>query len=272
MSGKLHVALMQIDLFWEDIQSNLQSVEEKINSLPEDVDLVIFPEMFTTGFTMNPEKNAETMSGKTVNWIRELARKKNMAITGSIVVKEDSKNSNETLYFNRLLFIHPNGKIEYYDKKHTFTLAGEHDIYTAGQERILIHYKGWKICPLICYDLRFPVWARNTDDYDLLFYVASWPELRINAWDALLKSRAIENMSYTIGVNRVGEDANGHHYNGNSACFDTLGNCMVKDVSGKETTLMITLDKKVQDLERKKFNFLADRDGFRLSGINGIFL
>ncbi|SEC52079.1 Carbon-nitrogen hydrolase [Tenacibaculum sp. MAR_2009_124] len=272
MTAKLNVALMQIDLFWEDRQSNLHAIREKVYSLPEHIDLIILPEMFTTGFTMDPAKNAESMSGETVTWMRKLAKERNTAITGSVVIKEISKNLKETRYYNRLLFAHPNGNIEHYDKKHTFTLAGEHEVYTAGKERILVQYKGWKICPLICYDLRFPVWARNTDDYDLLFYVANWPESRISAWDALLKSRAIENMSYTIGVNRVGRDANDHNYVGHSACFDALGNCLSKDINGKESTLIVTLEKETQDLLRKKFNFLADRDGFRLSGINGIMI
>lgn len=261
---------MQIDLFWEDAQSNLKAIEEKIHALPLDVDLVILPEMFTTGFTMNPSDNAESMSGKTITWMREIAKEKNLAITGSIIIKEITNNLKTTEYFNRLLFCYPNGDIEYYNKKHTFTLAGENEVYSAGKKRLIINFKGWKLCPLICYDLRFPVWSRNTSNYDLLFYVANWPDSRISAWNSLLKSRAIENMSYTIGVNRVGKDLNNQNYTGYSACFDTLGNCMTKDFSNKEAVLITTLNKETQDIQRERYNFLADRDGFDLPGINNI--
>nr|BFF39236.1 nitrilase family protein [Tenacibaculum mesophilum] len=255
-TNHLRVALIQSDLIWENPIANRKQFEEKINNLTEDIDLIILPEMFTSGFTMNASAVAETMEGETVQWLQNLAQKKNVAITGSIVINENST------FYNRLLFVHPSREIDLYDKKHTFTLAGEHKVFSAGTERVIVEYKGWKICPLICYDLRFPIWARNTENYDLLLYVASWPKPRIEAWDSLLKARAIENMSYTIGVNRVGVDVNGYEYIGNTVCYDTLGNCLAKNNQGTEEILIVELDKDKQIETRKRFCFLDDRDAF----------
>lgn len=257
-TNKLKIALIQSDLIWENPDENKKLFEEKINNLPTDIDLIVLPEMFTTGFTMNASKVVESMDGITVNWMLKLAKENQLAIAGSIIIKENNQ------FFNRLLFVHPTGKIDFYDKKHTFTLAGEHEVFSAGNDKIYVDYKGWKICPLICYDLRFPVWARNTENYDLLLYVASWPKPRIDAWDTLLKARAIENMSYTIGVNRVGTDANGYEYNGNSAGYDMLGNCIAKNNNGEEKSLVIEIDKNEQNKIREKFRFLEDRDHFKL--------
>lgn len=258
LSSILKVALLQSDLVWENPSENKKVFEKKINDLPNDVALVILPEMFTTGFTMNAKSVAETMDGSTVQWMQSLAKKLHIAITGSIVICENDD------YYNRLLFVHPSGKIDCYNKKHTFTLAGEHEVYSAGTKQIIVDYKGWKICPLICYDLRFPVWARNTYNYDLLLYVASWPKPRIDAWNSLLKARAIENMSYTIGVNRVGLDANNYEYTGNSVCYDTLGNCLVKNNQGTEDVLIVALNKETQTKTRNRFRFLDDKDTFIL--------
>ncbi|WP_428743618.1 amidohydrolase [Tenacibaculum sp.] len=255
-ANTLKVTLIQSDLVWENPAENRKRFEEKIKGLSDEIDLVVLPEMFTTGFTMNASIVAETMDGETVQWLKNLARKKAIAITGSIVIRENDR------FYNRLLFVHPSGKINSYNKKHTFTLAGEHEVFSAGTERIIIDYKGWKICPLICYDLRFPVWARNTDNYDLLLYVASWPQPRIEAWDTLLKARAIENMTYTIGVNRVGVDANNYEYTGNTVCYDTLGNCLVKNNQGTEEILIIELDKHQLIETRNRFRFLDDQDKF----------
>ncbi|MCD8412584.1 nitrilase family protein [Tenacibaculum finnmarkense] len=261
--NKLKTALVQSDIVWENPTENRKLFEEKINKLSSDVDLIILPEMFTTGFNMKAHLLAETMNGDTVNWMKRLSKEKNCAITGSIIIKEKAFNSEEKeRYFNRLLFVHPSGKIDFYDKKHLFTLAGEQKIFTAGSKKSIVNYKDWKICLLICYDLRFPAWARNTKNYDVLLYVANWPSSRIDAWDTLLKARAIENMSYTIGVNRVGTDANGHQYNGNSVSYDTLGNCIDKNNNGEEVSLLITLDKEKQAEIRSKFGFLNDKDAF----------
>lgn len=257
MSKELKIALIQADLVWENPQENRKRLEHTINSISDTVDILILPEMFTTGFTMNAVKLAETIDGTTVLWMQKIAKEKNAAIVGSIIIKE-----NNALY-NRLLFVFPEGKIEIYDKRHTFTLAGENKVFSAGKSKTIISYKGWKICPLICYDLRFPVWARNTHNYDVLIYVANWPTPRITAWDTLLKARAIENMSYTIGVNRVGKDANNYLYSGHSASYDCLGNELCKSEL-KEEILIITLDKESQQKARDRFRFLDDKDVFTI--------
>jgi omega-amidase len=231
---------------------------KKIESISQSVDMIVLPEMFTSGFTMNASDVAETMNGETVNWMKGLASKKQAAITGSLVIKEDDK------FYNRLLFVHPNGSIDSYDKRHTFTLAGEDKVYSSGTEKLIVDYKGWKICPLICYDLRFPVWARNVENYDVLIYVANWPKVRVAAWDALLKARAIENMSYCIGVNRVGLDGNNHEYSGHSASYDVLGHRMDTIPYDKEAIEIVTLNMEELETYRSKLNFLEDRDSFSL--------
>jgi predicted amidohydrolase len=208
---------------------------------------------------MNAEKIAETMDGETVTWLKQLAQKKHAAITGSLVIKDHG------VYFNRCFFVEPDGTISTYDKRHTFTLAGEHKVYQAGKTKTIITYKGWKICPLVCYDLRFPVWARNTEGYDLLLYVANWPKVRINAWDALLKARAIENMSYCIGVNRVGLDGNNYDYPGHSAAYDVLGHRMDRIPEAEEAIEIVVLDKGSIKKYREKLNFLNDMDDFNLT-------
>ena len=254
----LKLALIQSDLVWENSTENRKRLEAKIKSISTDVDLIILPEMFSTGFTMNASLVSETMQGETVFWMKQLAKEKNTAIVGSVIISENNQ------FYNRLLFVHPSEKIDIYNKKHTFTLAREDKVFSSGTERVIIDYKGWKICPLICYDLRFPVWARNTENYDLLLYVASWPKPRIEAWDTLLKARAIENMSYTIGVNRVGVDVNNYEYSGHSACYDTMGNCLVKNDKSTEEILVVKIDKEKQNKLRTKFQFLEDKDEFTL--------
>ncbi|MFT5847856.1 amidohydrolase [Psychroserpens sp.] len=258
MKSELKVALIQSNLVWENPEQNRINFTNKISAILESIDLIVLPELFTSGFTMNPTTVAETMTGNTVSWMQKLANLKKSAITGSIVIEENDH------YYNRLLFIFPSGKIDYYDKKHTFTLAGEHKAYQAGSNLITVSYLGWKICPLVCYDLRFPVWSRNTNDYDLLLYVANWPKVRIAAWDTLLKARAIENMSYCIGVNRVGLDANGFEYSGNSRAYDVLGKRMDSIPTNKETTEIVTLKKEHISKYREKLGFLNDRDLFTL--------
>ncbi|MBR9845076.1 MAG: amidohydrolase [Algicola sp.] len=258
MNTKLKVALIQSDLVWENPEQNRHNFGTKISELSESVDLIILPEMFTTGFTMNASQVAETMAGETISWMKKLSEENNTAITGSLIIKENNN------YFNRLVFVYPNGNLITYDKRHTFTLAGEHKVFTAGQEHVIIEYKGWKIKPLVCYDLRFPVWARNVEDYDLIFFVANWPKIRVNAWDALLKARAIENMSYCIGINRVGFDANNHEYSGHSAAYDVLGKRIDSIPNDKEATDIVTLNKTHIETYRNKLGFLKDRDTFTL--------
>ena len=185
MKNELKIIGIQTALIWENPKQNIAFFEKKIAPLENDVDLIVLPEMFTTGFTMNPEKVAEKMNGFSVSWMQKIAKEKQTAICGSLVISDFNK------FYNRFVFVHPSGEIESYNKKHSFTLAGEDKVYTSGTKKIIIEYKGWKICPLICYDLRFPVWARNTENYDLLIYIANWPVARVNAWDTLLKARAI---------------------------------------------------------------------------------
>ncbi len=253
----MNIALIQASLVWENPKANRNYFEEKINAITEQVDLIVLPEMFTTGFTMHPETVFETMQGETVLWMQSLANDKNVAITGSLVIKENDN------FYNRLLFVFPSGEIQFYDKRHLFSLAGEDKVYTSGKEKLIIEYLGWKICPLICYDLRFPVFARNTEDYDLLLYVANWPKVRIQSWDILLKARSAENMCYTVGVNRTGFDANNFEYNGHSQVVDFLGNYIL-DPQEKEGVFIIVLNKENLIDARKKFGFLNDRDTFQL--------
>ena len=253
----MKIALLQAPLIWENPIANRNYFEEKIISITENVDLIVLPEMFTSGFTMNPKAVAEPMQGETVLWLQVVAKAKNIAITGSLVIQENGN------FYNRLVFVFPSGEIKTFDKKHLFTLAGEDKIYTSGTEKLIIEYKGFKICPLICYDLRFPVFSRNTEDYDVLIYVANWPKPRINAWDALLKARAIENMCYTIGVNRIGEDPNQHHYPGHSQAIDFLGNYLIEPQE-TEGVFIVNLDKNALLESRQKFGFLNDRDAFKM--------
>ena len=256
MESNLCIALIQADLVWENATENKNRFLEKINTLKSSVDLIVLPEMFTTGFSMNPQKLAETMSGKTVLWMQQIAKTKKIAIVGSIIIKEADN------FFNRTLFVHPTGEIETYDKRHAFTLAGEHKEYTSGVSKLIVTYKGWKICPLICYDLRFPVWSRNIEFYDVLIYGANWPKPRIDAWKALLKARAIENMSYCIGVNRVGIDANGYEYSGNSIAIDSLGKEMTPVCEHEESIIYADLNKENLLEVRNKLRFLNDKDDF----------
>ena len=253
----MKIALIQTHLIWENALENRSHLAQKITGFMEDVDLIVLPEMFSTGFTMHPKSVAETMQGETVAWLQHLAKAKNCAITGSLVIEEQGN------YYNRLVFVFPDGKIQQYDKRHLFSLAGEDKEYTSGTEKLIVNYKGWNICPMICYDLRFPVFARNTDNYDVLIFVANWPNARANAWNALLKARAIENMSYTVGVNRIGTDENNKSYLGDSQIVDCMGNYALEPQQSDEV-FIVELDKKSQDRDRKKFGFLNDADAFEL--------
>ena len=253
----MKIALIQSSLFWENPKANRNHFEVKINALAEKVDLIVFPEMFSTGFTMNPEAVFETMEGETIQWLQSLAKAKNSAITGSLILKENGN------FYNRLVFVFPSGEIQFYDKRHLFSLAGEDKVYTSGNQKLIVEYLGWKICPLICYDLRFPVFARNVEEYDVLIYVANWPKLRINAWDILLKARSVENLCYTIGLNRVGFDDNNFEYNGHSQAVDFLGN-YVLEPKETEGVFVVELNKGKLVETRNKFGFLNDRDSFEL--------
>lgn len=253
----MKIALLQIPLAWENPDKNRNYIDATIRQNCSSCDLVVLPEMFTTGFTMNAALLAEKFDGPTLNWLKDLAKEMNLAITGSFIVTEDQE------YFNRLVFVHPDGKVDFYDKRHLFTLAKEEQIFTSGRDKLIVNYKGWKICPLICYDLRFPVFSRNSDSYDLLIYVASWPEVRVSAWDALLKARAIENMSYTVGVNRVGVDGNNYPYVGHSCAIDYLGNQLHSQTEVEEV-IFADLNINEQLTARNKFGFLNDQDRYKI--------
>lgn len=253
----MKIALVQTTLFWENSCQNRDYIQNKISSISHEIDLIVLPEMFTSGFTMNSKDVAETMQGPTISWIKRLAKKRNCAITGSLVIEEN------TSFFNRLVFVFPNGDIKYYDKRHLFTLAGEDQVYRSGIDKLIVEYKGFKICPLICYDLRFPVFSRNVENYDVLIYVANWPKLRINAWDILLKARAVENMSYVVGVNRIGLDHNNHQYVGHSQAIDYLGNYILEPYETDEV-FIIELNKQKMLEARRKLAFLNDKDEFQI--------
>lgn len=257
MSETLKIALIQSSLVWENPKKNRLLFSKKIDGVSKDVELIVLPEMFTTGFTMSPEHIDDEEGPETISWMKDKAVETGAAIIGSVVFYENGN------YYNRLFFVQPDGTSYSYDKRHTFTLAGEHKKYKAGDRLALVDFKGFRFCPLICYDLRFPVWSRNTTDYDVLLYVANWPEPRINAWDTLLKARAIENMSYCIGANRIGSDNSGHSYNGHSAVYDALGERLA--FSTEEGTIEVIINKGHIRDTRNKLQFLKDRDGFNLN-------
>ncbi|AUC74980.1 nitrilase family protein [Olleya sp. Bg11-27] len=258
MNTQLHIAIIQSNLVWENPIQNRLNFMQKIEGLDNTVDLIILPEMFTSGFTMSPQVVAEAMDGDTIQWMLALANRKGAAIVGSLVIKEHNN------YYNRLVFVHPNGVVDSYDKRHTFTLAGEDKVYTKGEAQLIVNYKGFKIKPLVCYDLRFPVWSRLSDNYDVLLYVANWPTKRILAWDTLLQARAIENMSYCIGVNRVGLDANKYQYPGHSQAYNALGDKLTRLKPNTEDIALVTLSKSHVETTRNKLRFLDDKDLFSL--------
>ena len=253
----MKVALVQSNLYWEDIAKNRNNFESKIKQIDSEIDLIVLPEMFSTGFTMNAAAVAESMQGETILWMQSVAKENNCAITGSLVIEENNQ------YYNRMLFVFPSGEIQYYDKRHLFTLAGEDQTYTGGTQKVIVTYLEWKICLQVCYDLRFPVFARNVENYDLILYVANWPTVRTNAWDILLKARAVENLSYVVGVNRTGQDANDYDYIGHSQVVDYLGNYILEPQE-TEDIFMVELDKSILLETRKKLNFLNDRDSFEI--------
>ena len=257
MKTELNVALIQTDLLWEQPQANRKHIETYFEQLTSNTDVVFLPEMFSTGFTMRPELVAESMSGVTIQWMKQWSEKLQVAVAGSIAIEEEGK------FYNRFVWVNVDGSIHHYDKRHRYTPAGEDLAYQAGETDGIIDFKGWKVCLRICYDLRFPVWSRNTSDYDLLVFVANWPAPRIHAWDTLLQARAIENMTFTLGVNRIGSDANDNIYPGHSAAYDPLGVCL-GTAENKPGLTQVTLNKNDQEAIRTQLNFLNDRDSFLL--------
>lgn len=251
------IILVQPDMIWENRQANLKKYSEMLAEVGQ-TQLIVLPEMFTTGFSMSPEKLMETMEGPSVQWMKSLAEEKNAAVTGSLIIEEDNR------VYNRCLWVFPNGDIKFYDKRHLFTMSGEHLDYSAGNKKLVVEYFGWRFCPLICYDLRFPVWSRNTENYDVLLYVANWPSARHQVWKNLLIARAIENQAYCVGVNRVGSDGAGLNYFGDSALVDPKGFAHFLGEKEEVKSFEISYD----DLHqfRKKFPVLEDKDEFTLNG------
>ena len=248
----MKLTILQSDIVWADPAENVRRAEEAINRNPG-ADLYVLPEMFSTGFCTQPEGIAEPVENQTVSWMKAKASQTGAAIAGSIAVHEDGK------YYNRFHFVTPDGNITTYDKKHLFTFGGEHKRFTAGSERVIVTYKGFRILLEICYDLRFPVWSRNKGDYDMIIYVASWPTPRVEAWKALLTARAIENQCYVVGVNRVGEDP-GNNYCGGSRVIDPYGQIMAECEDGKEMEATANVDMAVLEAFRAKFPVLDDAD------------
>lgn len=267
MSSKdIRVTIIQSTIHWENMQTNLDMFSQKINSVKKSsTDLIVLPEMFTTGFSMNTEKLAVDKNHPVMEWMYTMAELKKCAICGSIMMKDKEQ------IFNRFVFMTEKGKASFYDKKHLFRMGNENEHYTEGTKRITIEYKGWKIRPMICYDLRFPVWSynqvtniKNELEYDVLLYVANWPEKRSEAWSQLLLARAIENQSYVVGVNRIGIDGNKIPHSGNSVVIDPLGKVVSKTKANKESIETIVLSHKLLQTWRKQFPVFADADRFKM--------
>lgn len=262
--NSLKVTFIQTLLFWEDIGANLAMLEEKIWEIRERTDIIVLPEMFNTGFTMDARRFAEPVNFTTLKWMQQMSKQKHSVIVGSYIVKESG------LFYNRLYWINPNGQNSYYDKRHLFRMGEEHLTYTSGSHRLITNFKAWKIMPLICYDLRFPVWSRNRLDaksqvpeYDLLIYVANWPAPRTEVWDTLLKARALENQCYCLGVNRLGTDGMKVDYSGHSTCYDFKGNLMNK-ITSEQDIFTVELDLEKLREFRKKFPIYLDADDFQI--------
>lgn len=259
MEESLKIAVIQTELVWENPTENRKLFDQIISKIEKQVDVIVLPEMFSTGFSMQAKGLAEATEGESLAYMQKWASEKKACVTGSLMVKDGFN------YYNRLYFVYPDGSFYTYNKRHLFTLAREQQTYTAGKNKLIVTYKGWKICPLICYDLRFPVFARNVEDYDVLLFVANWPEKRTEAWDALLKARAIENMAYCVGVNRVGQDGKGFEYAGHSAIYNPLGKQLSNPFNHHTSfTEVIELEASYLKQIRNRLGFLRDRDQFKL--------
>lgn len=254
----LKVTIFQAYIFWENIEKNLSNLALKLSNLREKTDLIILPEMFNTGFTNNVEKCAETSDGKTMQWMFHMSQTLNCVVAGSLIIVENGK------YFNRFVWMSPDGTYVKYDKRHLFAMAREDQYFTAGRERIVVNIKGWNICPMICYDIRFPVWSRNVGGaYDLLVYTANWPDKRSAHWRTLIPARAIENQAFVIGVNRVGHDGNDIYYSGGSMCISPLGDVVYYKPEDEDLYTFTIQPRDLQDA-RKSFPFLQDEDSFNI--------
>lgn len=261
------ITLIQPNLAWENKKANLDMLTQRIESIKERTEVVILPEMFSTGFSMQPKLFAENMNGETVGWMKKMASSKKIIITGSVIIEEGGK------YFNRLIWMLPNGEYGVYDKRHLFAYADEHNHYSAGNKRLIAQVKGWKINLQVCYDLRFPIWSCQSPppqgeggrwlEYDVLIYVANWPERRSTAWKTLLQARAIENQCYVVGVNRVGEDGNKIYHSGDSMIVDPLGEILYHKAY-EEDVFTYTLHKEKLNEVRERFPFWRDADSFEI--------
>lgn len=263
----LNVALLQTHLHWQDIPANLQMLTNKLGEIKQPIDLIVLPEMFSTGFSMQPAQFAESMDATAMQWLKQTAALKNCVITGSLMLYEG--DGNERKYYNRLVWMNADGSYQTYDKKHLFSLSDEPKIYTAGRTRLIQNLHGWKIRPLVCYDLRFPVWSRNAidqnrnADFDILIYVANWPERRVLAWRTLLQARAIENQCYVVGVNRIGRESEAINYTGYSTTIDPLGNILYQKADEADIAI-VELNYEEMVKARRQFPFLKDADSFEL--------
>ena len=257
----MKISIIQPNIFWEDKMININNYNDDLSKINA-TDLIIFPEMFTTGFSMNPELHAETMDGETIDWMKTWSKKLNAAICGSLIIKDVYPNT--TRYYNRFVFVKPNGEVDTYDKKHLFSYGEENKHYDSGYKKKIINWAGFNILPLVCYDLRFPVFSRWTDDesYNLIINVANWPESRSLAWKTLLRSRAIENQSYVIGCNRGGKDGNGINHSGDSAVIGPFGETLIQ--SSVDSILEVEINPETISKVRYEFPFLKDKDEFRL--------
>jgi predicted amidohydrolase len=258
MNSHLRVTMVQAALAWQDPAANRRQLAANFRGLAGHTDLVVLPEMFSTGFTMQAEALAEEMDGPTIGWLQEEAASLGCVITGSLIVREGGR------HYNRLVWARPDGTLEHYDKRHLFRMAREQEHYAAGTRRITVRIKGWRVCPMVCYDLRFPVWSRNRGDYDALVYVANWPARRANAWATLLRARAMENLSYVVGVNRVGTDGNGAAYAGDSVALDFLGQPLSSEGGGDRVETAV-LDLESLQAFRASFPAHLDADAFDLA-------
>jgi omega-amidase len=256
MKEILQIAIFQFNLVWENAAANRAKIDQLLETVNEKTDIVFLPEMFTTGFSMNVSELAEPLDGESVLWMKERCREHQIALCGSLIIKEDDQ------FFNRLVFVEPSGEIYFYDKRHLFTMGEEVNHFQQGTERLIVDYKGWRICPLICYDLRFPVWSRNRNEYDLLVYSANWPQNRKEVWNTLLKARAIENQTFVVGANRVGVDGQNIAYSGNSQIFDAKGNCLSEPNENKEMIVSAAISFAELKKFRTSFPVLNDADSF----------
>lgn len=259
MTKDIKITIVQTSLAWENIDANLSSFSQKLENIqPSSTDLIVLPEMFNTGFTMNASRIAESVHGKTMQWMANISMQKKCVVTGSLVITDDGN------YYNRLIWMRPDGTYEFYDKRHLFRMAKENETYTGGEKKLITELEGWKICPLVCYDLRFPVWSRNRQDYDCLIYVANWPERRSYAWRQLLIARAIENQTYVIGVNRIGKDGNSVEHSGYSVVLNPKGEPLSNIKPNVESTETILLSHQELENYRKEFPVALDADNFRI--------